>query len=179
MPAFIKLKTATKKMLISKEIRADQCSSRFCGNSGILCILETQTISGAHEIYTTPLCTSLTHHSAAGANLPQPRSAEIPGSGGRAADRQSRACLSRRRVCAAALGLSTADGRPKGLRQLSARRAGVGQAAAPYFPIICVSFSASKHSVFAASPGTQSPGMPCPERALLDNFSIACHSSAI
>ena len=35
-----------------------------------------------------------TRHSAAGANLPQPRSAEIPGSGGRAADRQSRACLS-------------------------------------------------------------------------------------
>ena len=45
-------------------------------------------------IWQLQLPSSLTHHSAAGANLPQPRSAEIPGSGGRAADRQSRACLS-------------------------------------------------------------------------------------
>ena len=72
--------------------------------------------------------TSQTHHNAAGANLPQPRSAEISGSGGRAADRQSRACLSDSQVCAAALSLSTADGFPKGLRQLSARRAVVGPA---------------------------------------------------
>ena len=50
------------------------------------------------------------------------QSTETSGSGGRAADRQSRACLSRRRVRAAALRVSTADGRPKGLRQLSIRR---------------------------------------------------------
>ena len=67
----------------------------------------------------------LRHRIAPEAHLPQPRSTETSGSGGREADRQSRACLSRRRVCAAALGLSTADGRPKGLRQLSLRRGAV------------------------------------------------------
>ena len=70
--------------------------STFCSNESAAA--GHSRLTGFNHVLTlTPLLPTaprLKPRSAAGANVSQPRSTETPGSGGRVADRQSRACLS-------------------------------------------------------------------------------------